>query len=221
MRSSRVTRPDTPPYSSTTRRDVHGVAVHLLQKGLGLHRLGNEDRRSGDAADRSIPPARLIAEAELHEVLEVEHPDDVVRVVVDDRNARDALLEEDRHRRRASTQDASTVTMSVRGTMTARTNVSVKSNTEWISSPIVLFDELVLGGLVDDAEQLLFGGERRSARGSRRNPVAQCDQAVRERSEDDAHAPDDGCGTTQQAAWHAVARRCAGSLRPRRRRFPS
>ena len=30
--------------------------------------------------------------------------------------------------------DPSTVTMSVRGTMTARTNVSVKSNTEWMSS---------------------------------------------------------------------------------------
>ena len=69
--------------------DVHGVALHLLQQRLGLHRLRHEHRGSRDPADRRVAPTRLVAEAELHEILQVEDADDVVGVVVDDRDARD------------------------------------------------------------------------------------------------------------------------------------
>ncbi len=40
---------------------VHGVALHLLQEALGLHRLRDEHRAPRDPADRGIPPSALVA----------------------------------------------------------------------------------------------------------------------------------------------------------------
>src|SRR6478609_2163664 len=67
--------------------DVNGVALHLLQERLGLHRLRHEHGATGDAVDRGVAPAGLVAEPELHEVFEVQHPDDAIGVGVDDGDA--------------------------------------------------------------------------------------------------------------------------------------
>ena len=101
MRSSSVTSPDTPPYSSTTRQTCTASRFICCSSVSAFIDSGT---KTAGRAMRLIGASRqpgLVAEAELHEVLEVEHADDVVGVVVDDRDARDALLEEDRHRARA------------------------------------------------------------------------------------------------------------------------
>jgi hypothetical protein len=177
---------------------VHRIALHLLQERLGLHRLRDEDRGTHDPVDRRVAPSGFVAEAELHQVLQVEHADDVVRVVVDDRNPRHALLEEDRHRvaRRGGRVDRDHV--GARDHDGAHERVGeVEHRVDQLA--VVLFDELVLCCLVDDAEQLLLRGEGRSARGTGRHPVAQRHETVCERSEEDAHPADHRRRAAQQA----------------------
>ena len=63
---------------------------------------------------------------------------------------------------------ASIVTMSVRGTITSRTTVSVNSKIEWMSSRSSSSSSVELGRLVDHAEQLLLA---RDAGEARRGPA--------------------------------------------------
>ena len=163
MRSSRVTSPDDAAVLVDDEADVDGVALHLLQQRLGLHRLGHEHGRARDAADRRVAPARLVAEPELDEILQVQDADDVVGVVVDDRDARDALLEEDRHRVARGGGRVDRDHVGARHHDLAHEGVGeLEDRVDELA--VVLLDELVLGRLVDDAEQLLLRRERRAAR---------------------------------------------------------
>ncbi len=110
-----------PPVLVDHQTHVHGVALHLLQERLRAHRLGDEGRRAGDRPDRRRAPRTVVAVRELHEILEVQHSYDVVGIVIDDGHPGHTAVQEERHRL-VRVAVASTVTISVRGTITARTN---------------------------------------------------------------------------------------------------
>ena len=77
-------------------------------------------------------------------------PDDVVGVVVDDRHARDALVEEDRHRLARRGRGIHRHHVGARHHHRAHERVGeVEDRVDELA--VVLLDELVLGGLVDDA----------------------------------------------------------------------
>ena len=185
------------PFWTVTTAHVHGVPLHLLQQRLGHHRLGHEDGGPGDPADGGIPPAGFVTEAELHQVFEVEHAHDVVSLVVDDGHARDALLEEDRHRLTRGRRGIHRHHVGARNHHGAHERVGeVEHRVDQLA--VVLLDELVLGGLVDDAEQLLLRREGRAARRTRGDAHADGDVAVGERPEDHAHsAPHRRCSAEQ------------------------
>ena len=84
-------------------------------------------------------------------------PDDVVDVVLVDRQPAVAggqrRLQRLGHRRRR----ASSVTMSGRGTITSRTTVSPKSMIEWMKAALVGLDHVLVVGHVGHGQQLGLG----------------------------------------------------------------
>ena len=177
---------------------VHTVALHLLQERLGLHRLRHEHGAAGDARHRGVAPAGLVAEAELHEVLQVQHPHDVVGVVVHERNARHAAVEEDRHRVARGRVGVDGHHVGARHHEFAHVSVGeVEDGVDELA--IVFFDEVARGRLVHHAEQLLFGGERRTAGHTGGHPVAEEHETVREGTEHDPHAAHDRRCPAQEA----------------------
>ena len=142
--------------------DVHGIPLHLLQQRLGLHRLGHEDRGAGDLRDGRVAPGRLVAERELHEILEVHDARDVVGLAVGDGNAGDALVEEELHSFLGRRGGIHRHHVGARHHDFAHECIGeVEDRMNELA--VVLFDEVLGCRLVDHREQLLLARERRAA----------------------------------------------------------
>ena len=91
-RSSIVTRPAVPPYSSTTIAHLRLLALELLQQLGHPLGLGHDDRRPQQRRDRP----RVVVAAQRDQILHEHEAGDVVEAVLVDRKPRVLLLAEQR-----------------------------------------------------------------------------------------------------------------------------
>ena len=126
-RSSTVTRPAVPPYSSTTMATLDALALELLQQLGHALGLGHEMRRPDQRRDRLVGRRSALQQDQVLHEHEAQH---VVEGLFVDRHARVLLLAEQRLAAARTSRSASMPMMSGRGVMTSRTMVSRKSTSD-------------------------------------------------------------------------------------------
>ncbi len=177
---------------------MHGFALHLLQKRLRTHRFRHEHGGAGDLGHRHPAPRGLVAEGELHQVLQVHDAGDVVSLAVGDRNAGDALVEEQRHRLLGGRRGIHRHHVGTRDHDGAHEPVGeIEDGVDEVA--VVRLDQVLGCRFVHHAEQLLLRGEGRVPVDAGRQPIADEDEKVRQRPQHDARAADQGGACSEEA----------------------
>src|SRR5215204_1584539 len=168
--------------------DDHGEMVrlelHLAEQCIGLHRVGHEHRRAHELADGEVVGVERPLEPEAREIAEIQDAADVVGVTLDHGNARIPGLQEQGHGLPEVRGGVDRDHVGARHHHLADDGV-VELEDRVDELAVALFEHVELGCLVDHAEQLLLAGDARESDASGRHAIAQGDERVRERSEQD------------------------------------
>ena len=216
-----VIRPAVPPYSSTTIGDVLAPGLHLPQQRVDRLRLRHPVDRAHDLLDAlgQLGLGRL--EVAAHDVLEVGDAADVVEVLADHRDPREAGAQEEREGL------AEVLVVLDEDHVVARHHHLAHGGVAELEDRV---DHLALAGLdqrrrlgdVDHLPQLGLGRERALAEAAAgRDRVADQDQQPRERPEHRGERRQRAGGEQRPRCRRAGGRGCAARRRSPRTRPPA
>ena len=175
-RSSIVTSPAVPPYSSTTIA-MWNFSV-CISRSSSATRFDSGTKCAGRRLWRTGSEPSPAAAAR-DEVLQEHEPDDVVESCRRTRAAATCPALIAVSIASSTVASASTATMSVRGSITSRTTVSPNSKIEWMSSRSSVSIASSCGGDVGHRQDLFLGDERARAQAlARQHDVGDPDEAA-------------------------------------------
>ena len=211
-RSSMVTRPAVPPYSSTTTAMCWRVGLHLAQQRVDRLGVGHVERRPHHRVDALGGLRRRGAsKTRRTDVLEVGEADDVVEVLADHRDPGEAAAQEQRHRLAQVLVALDVDHVGARHHHLAHDGVAeLEDRVDHL--PLAGLDHRGRLGEVDQLAQLGLGRERALAEAAARGDrVADQDQQPRDRAEDPGRRREDRRRPTRaRPARRAGGRGCAG-----------
>ena len=213
-RSSMVTSPAVPPYSSTTiAKWVRRACMSRSSSSAGFES-GTKQRRPHHGLDPLRGLGLVLVEDPLGDVLEVGDADDVVEVLADDRDPGEPAAQRQRHElaKRLVALDEDHV-----GTRDHHlAHEGVAELEDRVDHPaLVGLDDAGLLGQVDHLAQLSLGRERALAEAAaRRDGVADQDERCGQRAQHGVRAPT-GAAAAARPARSAGGRPCAARRRRR------